>query len=82
MVKMSKFIQNLVKPKVNKDAFWCKEKKTGQGCDKKMYPKLVVNKLKVMGNFTFISIDWALSSRKFSKKLPTYMWPMFTHVRS
>jgi len=51
-------------------------KKTIQGCEKKMYPKLVVNKLKVMGNSMFIYIDWALSSRKFSKKLPTYMWPM------
>jgi hypothetical protein len=27
-----------------------------QSCDKKMYPKLVLNKLKIMGNFTFIYI--------------------------
>jgi len=31
-----------------------------QICDKKMYPKLVLNKLKIMGNFTFIYIHWAL----------------------
>ncbi len=48
------------------------------------YPKLVLNKLKVMGNSTFIYTYWAHSLRKFLKKLPTYMcthvWPMWTHV--
>jgi hypothetical protein len=43
----------------------------------KMYLKLMLNKLKIMGNSTFIYTHWAYSS----KKLPIYMWPMFTHVR-
>jgi hypothetical protein len=35
--------------------FYYKEKtKTEQGYDKKTYPKLRLNILKVMGNFTFI----------------------------
>jgi len=50
-----------------------------QGYDKKTYPKLVLNKLKVMGNSTSIYTYWAPSSKKFLKKVPTYMWPMFTH---
>jgi hypothetical protein len=29
-------------------------KRTEQGCDKRMYQKLVLNILKVMGNFAFI----------------------------
>jgi hypothetical protein len=43
------------------------KKKTGQGCDKKMYPKLVVNKLKVMGNSTFIYIDGHLAQGNFPR---------------
>jgi hypothetical protein len=41
---------NKCKQKSNK---YCKEE-TKQGYDKKMYPKLVLNKLKVMGNSTSI----------------------------
>jgi hypothetical protein len=55
--------------------------KIEQGYDKKMHPKLVLNILKVMGNFTSIYATWALSSRKVFKKFSIYMWPMFTHVR-
>ncbi len=40
----------------------------------------MLNKLKVMGNSTFIYVHWAFNSRKIIKKLPIYMWPMFTHV--
>jgi hypothetical protein len=40
----------------------------------------MLNKLKVMENFSFIYTYWAPSSKKFLKKLPTYMWPVFTHV--
>ncbi len=53
---------------------------TKQNYDKDTYPKLVLNKLKVMSDFAFIYTHWALGSRKLLKKLPTYMWPMFTHV--
>ncbi len=38
-----------------------------------MYPKLVFNKLKVMGNSTSIYTHWAPNSRKFPKKFSTYM---------
>jgi hypothetical protein len=47
---------------------------------KKKYPKLVLNKLKVMGDFTFIYTPWAPNSKEFVKKPLIYMWPMFTHV--
>ncbi len=45
-----------------------------------MYPKLVLNKLKVIGNFISIYSHWAPGSKKFIKKHPTYMWPIFIHV--
>ncbi len=48
-------------------------KRTKQGCDKRIYPKLVLNKLKIMENFTSIYTHWAPSSRKFPKKFSTYM---------
>ncbi len=35
--------------------FYCKEE-TKQGYDKKMYPKLVLNRLKIMGTFTIVYI--------------------------
>jgi hypothetical protein len=70
-------------PKKNPTRFYCKEKmKTKQGYDKKKYPKLVLNRLKVMGNPTSIYTHLAPSSRKFLKKLPIYMWPMFAHVHT
>jgi hypothetical protein len=47
--------------------FYCKEKtKTKQGYDKEMYPKLVLNKLKVMGNFDFIIPIWHLAQKCFA----------------
>jgi hypothetical protein len=45
--------------------FICKEE-TKQGYDKKTHPKLVLKKLKVMGNFIFIYTHWALNSKKNS----------------
>jgi hypothetical protein len=39
-----------------------------------------LNKLKVIKNPTSIYTLWAPSSRKFLKKLPIYMWPMYAHV--
>ncbi len=36
----------------------------------------MLNILKVMRNYTFICTH----STQFLKKLPTYMWSMFTHV--
>jgi hypothetical protein len=66
---------------VNKEPtiFYCK-KETEQGYDKKMYPKLELNRLKIMEISTFIYTPWAFKSRNFFKKLPIYMWPMCTHV--
>ncbi len=60
----------------NPTRFYYKEE-IEQGHDKTTYPRLVLNKLKVMGNSTFIYNPWAPSSREFLKKLPMYMW---THV--
>ncbi len=54
-------------------------KRIEQGYEKRMYQKLALNILKVMGNFSFITY-WAPRSRNFLKKLPTYMWLTFTHV--
>ncbi len=63
--------------------FYCKEEmKTIQSYDKKMYRKLLLNKLKVMGSSTFIYTHWAPSSKKFFK-LPIYMClcsPILVHV--
>jgi hypothetical protein len=47
----------------------------------KLCIRLVLNKLNVMKNYIFIYNLWASTSKKFIKKLPIYMWPMFTHVR-
>jgi ATP adenylyltransferase/5',5'''-P-1,P-4-tetraphosphate phosphorylase II len=63
----------------NPKRYYCKEG-IEYDYDKKTYPKLLLNKLKVMGNSTFIYTYMAFSSRKFLKKLLTYMWPMCTHV--
>ncbi len=63
----------------NLTRFYCKEE-IRQHYDKKMYPKLMLNKLKVMENFISIYTPWAPNSKKFIKKFPMYMWPMFTHV--
>ncbi len=55
-----------------------KKSKTKQGYAKITYLKLMLNKLKAMGNPTFIY--WALNLRKIFKKNSTCMWPMSTHV--
>ncbi len=47
--------------KIQQDFITRKEQKIEQGYDKKTYSKLVLNKLKVMGNFTFIYTYWALA---------------------
>ncbi len=38
-----------------------------------MYPKLMLNKLNVMGHFTFIYTHSAVNSRKFLKKLSIHV---------
>ncbi len=54
----------------NQTRFYYKEEmKIKQGYNKNMYSKLVLNKLKLMGNFIFIYASWAPSSRKFFNKL-------------
>jgi hypothetical protein len=40
---------------------------------KKRYAKLMLNKLKVIENFTFIYTYWAPSLKKVLKKLSIYM---------
>jgi hypothetical protein len=62
---------NILLQKWNKNRImlWPKEK-----------PKLMLNKLKVVGDYTFIYTPWTPNLKKFSKKLPIYMWPMFTQV--
>ncbi len=66
----------------NPTRFYCKEEiKIKQSYDKKMYPKLMLNILKVMESSTLIYTHWAPSSKKFIKKLPIYMWSIFIHVR-
>jgi hypothetical protein len=50
--------------------------------DKDMFPKLVLNKLKLIWDSTFIYTHYASNSKNFLKKLSTYMWPMFIHVRT
>jgi hypothetical protein len=62
--------------------FYC-EKETKQGYDKKTYPKLVLDRLKVIGNSTFMYTHWALSSKKFSKNFLATCGPyssMCTHM--
>jgi hypothetical protein len=80
-VKQENKNKNMTHAKQEFARFYCKEEtKTKQGYDKKTYPKLMLNILKVMGNFTFVYTYWAPSSKKFLKKLLTHMWPMFTRV--
>jgi hypothetical protein len=64
---------NMGKIKFQQNFIIITRKRTKQGCDKRMYPKLVFNKLKVMGNSTSIYTHWAPNSRKFPKKFSTYM---------
>jgi hypothetical protein len=45
---------------------------TKQGYDKKTHSKLMLNILKTMGNYTFTYTPWALSFRKFLKKLEKF----------
>jgi hypothetical protein len=54
--------------------------KIEQDHDKDTHSKLVLNKLKIMWDSTFIYTHVAFNSRNFLKKLSTYMWPMFTNV--
>jgi hypothetical protein len=56
------------------------QKKRKKGYDKKRHQKLVLNKLKVMGNCVFIYTHWAPSSKKKNKFNSIYMWPEFTYV--
>jgi hypothetical protein len=53
----------------NLTRFYCKnEIRIEQCCDKKIYPKLMLNILKVIRNSTSIYTLWAPSSNKFFKK--------------
>jgi hypothetical protein len=52
-MKQEKQEQNTTNANTNLTRFYYKEE-TKQGYDKKMYPKLMLNKLKVMGNSTSI----------------------------
>jgi hypothetical protein len=60
----------------NPTRFYCKEEiKTKQGYNNNTYQKLVLNKLNVMGNSTFIYSPWAFSSKKFLKKFSNLLLP-------
>jgi len=48
--------------------YYKKEIKTSQAYDKRTYPKLVLSRLKVIGNSTSIYTYLTFSSRKFMKK--------------
>ncbi len=71
---------NMCKTKSNKILLQRKILKQKQGFDKRTYPNLVLNRLKVTKSFISSCIYWAPNSNKFFNKLLTYMWPMFTHV--
>lgn len=43
-------------------------------------PQIGVEKLEIMWDSISIYTHWAPSSKKFFKKLSTFMWPMFIHV--
>ncbi len=51
---------------------------------KKNPPKLVLNKLKVIGNFTLIHTYWAQLKKKTKNMcfMFTHVWPMCTHVQT
>jgi hypothetical protein len=63
----------------NPTRFYYKEE-IEQGYDKKSYPKLALNSLKVMKNSISIYTHWERSSKKFLKNNSIYMWSMITHV--
>jgi hypothetical protein len=56
------------------------QKRNKTSYDKKTYPKLMLNILKVIENSILIYTYSTPRSKKFLKKLLTYMWPKFTHV--
>ncbi len=66
--------------RIQQDFIIKKNIKIEQSYDKKTYPKLMLNKLKVMKSSIFIYIHWAPNSNKFFKKILIHMWPMFTHM--
>ncbi len=77
----SKFISwNKNKTRTNKNPIKFHYKNKQNNVTTRKCSKLVLNKLKAMGNSTFIYTPWELSSKKFIKELPIYKWPMFTHV--
>ncbi len=61
----------------NPAIFYCKEKtKTKQ----ENVPKTNVEHIKSNGEFYFYYTHWTPISKKKFNKLPTHMWPMFSHV--
>ncbi len=61
----------------NSTKFCCKNNNNNNIITRK-HIKLVLNVLKIMGNFNSIYTHWASNSKKIFKKPPTHMWPMFT----
>jgi hypothetical protein len=64
--------KNLIK------VYYKNETRTKQNCDKEMYPKLVLNKLKVIKGPTSIYTPCGPNSRKLPWKF--YVWPMSIDV--
>jgi hypothetical protein len=55
----------------NTTRFYYKEE-IEQNYDKKTYPKLVLNRLKVLNNYILIYIHWGPDSKKEFKKLQNF----------
>jgi len=79
-IKLSKVKTQYVHDMNVKGFYYKNMTRIEQNHDKDTYPKLVLNRLKIIWDSTSIYTNWAPSSRKFLKKFPTYMWPMFTYV--
>jgi hypothetical protein len=71
--------------RIQQDFITRKERKIEQGYEKKIDSKLMLKRLKVMGNSTSIYTYWALAQISFLKNFqPTCgpCSPMCTHVRT
>ncbi len=72
---------DMCKTRIQKDFIAKNKTKTEQCCDKKTYPKLVLNILKLIEGSTFIYTPWGPNFKKPPWKLHPHVWPcMFIHV--
>jgi len=71
---------DMCETRIQQDFIIRKKQKHNKTMVKKKTPKLVLKRLKVMGNHTFIYTHCTLNSRKYLKKLLINMWLMVIHV--